>query len=213
MSGAAIVEVLKRSPVLPVAVIESDADAVPLARALVAGGIDVIEITLRTEAAWAALDAVVAEVPEIVAGVGTAIHPEQVERASRAGARFVVSPGSTSPLLCAAAAVDVPFLPGVSTITEAMIAAESGFRHLKLFPAVPVGGVALLKAIAGPLPELRFCPTGGVNSSNAAAFLALPNVMCVGGSWITPRSLVASKAWNQITELARAARALRSTAC
>ncbi|XVQ82376.1 bifunctional 4-hydroxy-2-oxoglutarate aldolase/2-dehydro-3-deoxy-phosphogluconate aldolase [Microbispora siamensis] len=200
---------LDLAPVVPVVVLDDAESAVPLARALVAGGLPVIEVTLRTSAALDAIRRIAAEVPEAVVGAGTVRSPEDVEAAIGAGARFLVSPGTTPGLLAAMLAAGVPFLPGVATATEAMTLAERGVRELKFFPAEPAGGVAYLKSLSGPLPDVRFCPTGGITPSNAPAYLALPNVGCVGGSWLTPRSLVAAGDFARIEKLASEAAALR----
>ncbi|MEV4326425.1 bifunctional 4-hydroxy-2-oxoglutarate aldolase/2-dehydro-3-deoxy-phosphogluconate aldolase [Microbispora rosea] len=200
---------LDLAPIVPVVVLDDAESAVPLARALVAGGLPVIEVTLRTPAALDAIRRIAAEVPEAVVGAGTVRSPGDVEAAAGAGARFLVSPGTTPGLLAAMLAAGVPFLPGVATATEAMTLAERGVRELKFFPAEPAGGVAYLKSLSGPLPDVRFCPTGGITPSNAPAYLALPNVGCVGGSWLTPRSLVAAGDFARIEKLASEAAALR----
>ncbi|WP_169946241.1 bifunctional 4-hydroxy-2-oxoglutarate aldolase/2-dehydro-3-deoxy-phosphogluconate aldolase [Microbispora sp. H11081] len=200
---------LDLAPVIPVVVLEDAGSAVPLARALVGGGLPVIEVTLRTPAALDAIRRIAAEVPEAVVGAGTVRSPEDVEAAAEAGSRFLVSPGTTPGLLAAMLASGVPFLPGVATATEAMTLAERGVRELKFFPAEPAGGVSYLKALGGPLPDVRFCPTGGITPSNAPAYLALPNVGCVGGSWLTPRSLVTAGDFTRIEKLASEAAALR----
>lgn len=200
---------LDLAPVVPVVVLDDADSAVPLARALVAGGLPVIEVTLRTPVALDAIRRIAAEVPEAVVGAGTVRSPEDVEAAAGAGARFLVSPGTTPGLLAAMLASGVPFLPGVATATEAMTLAERGVRELKFFPAEPAGGVAYLKSLSGPLPDVRFCPTGGITPSNAPAYLALPNVGCVGGSWLTPRSLVTAGDFARIEKLASEAAALR----
>ncbi len=200
---------LDLAPVVPVVVLDDAESAVPLARALVAGGLPVIEVTLRTPVALDAIRRIAAEVPEAVIGAGTVRSPEDVEAAAGAGARFLVSPGTTPGLLAAMLASGVPFLPGVATATEAMTLAERGVRELKFFPAEPAGGVAYLKSLSGPLPDVRFCPTGGITPSNAPAYLALPNVGCVGGSWLTPRSLVTAGDFARIEKLASEAAALR----
>ncbi|TQS27080.1 bifunctional 4-hydroxy-2-oxoglutarate aldolase/2-dehydro-3-deoxy-phosphogluconate aldolase [Microbispora sp. KK1-11] len=200
---------LDLAPVVPVVVLDDADSAVPLARALVAGGLPVIEVTLRTPVALDAIRRIAAEVPEAVVGAGTVRSPEDVEAAAGAGARFLVSPGTTPGLLAAMLAAGLPFLPGVATATEAMTLAERGVRELKFFPAEPAGGVAYLKSLSGPLPDVRFCPTGGITPSNAPAYLALPNVGCVGGSWLTPRSLVTAGDFARIEKLASEAAALR----
>ncbi len=200
---------LGRTPVIPVLTIESAAQAVPLARALLAGGLLVIEVTLRTAAALAAVKAIAAEVPQAVVGVGTVTSPADIGEAVDAGARFLVSPGTTAALADALAAASVPALPGCATVSEAMALAERGFRVLKFFPAEPSGGVAWLKAVAEPLPNIKFCPTGGVNIANAAAYLALSNVVAVGGSWPAPKPMIDAGKFDRIEALAREAAALR----
>ncbi|KAA9160015.1 bifunctional 4-hydroxy-2-oxoglutarate aldolase/2-dehydro-3-deoxy-phosphogluconate aldolase [Amycolatopsis acidicola] len=200
---------LELSPVMPVVVVDDVADAVPVAEALVAGGIRVIELTLRTPVALAAIEAVAAQVPEIVIGAGTVTTPDEAKQAADAGAKFFVTPGCTDRLLEALFASGLPFLPGAASVSEAMRLAEHGVTAMKFFPAEASGGVAYLKAIAGPLPGLRFCPTGGVTIKNAPEYLALSTVGCVGGTWLTPRDAVAAKDFGRITELAREAAALR----
>lgn len=207
-----LADVLALAPVVPVVIIEDVRHAVPLARALVAGGIRSIEVTLRTAAAMEAIRAIAAEVEGAVVGVGTVLDGEQLEAARKAGAHFAVSPGVSPRLLDAADASELPLLPGVATAGEAMSLLERGYRHLKLFPAVPVGGVKLLGAWASPLPQIRFCPTGGISLASAPEFLALPNVVCVGGSWLTPAAKLAAGDWAGIEQLAREAVALRQPA-
>ncbi|MFF8539718.1 bifunctional 4-hydroxy-2-oxoglutarate aldolase/2-dehydro-3-deoxy-phosphogluconate aldolase [Streptomyces werraensis] len=201
--------VLGLAPVVPVVVVEDAADAVPLARALVAGGLPAIEVTLRTPAAPDAVRAIAAEVPGAVVGAGTVLTPEQVTDAVAAGARFLVSPGCTDALLAAMRAAGVPFLPGVSTASEVMALLERGVREMKFFPARAAGGTAYLKSLAGPLPQARFCPTGGIGPDTAPEYLALPNVVCVGGSWMLPEDAVAARDWDRVERLARQAAALR----
>ena len=176
---------LELSPVMPVVVIDDADDAVPTARALLAGGIGVIELTLRTPAALSAIERVAAEVPDIVIGAGTVVSPDQAKQAADAGAKFLVTPGCTDAVVDACFETGLPFLPGASTVSEAMRLAERGLSALKFFPAEASGGVAYLKSIAGPLPSLRFCPTGGITVASAPSYLALPNVGCIGGSWLT----------------------------
>lgn len=202
-------EIAAASPVMPVIVIDDAAKGVSLARALVAGGIRVLEITLRTPAALDVVKAVRREVPEAIVGVGTITCADDIDAALAAGAAFGVSPGAGPGLLDAAAHSGLPFLPGVMTPSDVIAALATGFSTLKLFPAQQAGGVEMLKALGGPFPEVRFCPTGGVNAANAAQFLALPNVVCVGGSWLAPKSRVDLGDWNAIRELARQAAALR----
>ncbi|MDC7713264.1 bifunctional 4-hydroxy-2-oxoglutarate aldolase/2-dehydro-3-deoxy-phosphogluconate aldolase [Vogesella sp. LYT5W] len=199
---------LRQSPVMPVIVVNDAAVAVDLARALVAGGIRTLEITLRTKAALAAMRRIRDEVPDALVGAGTVRTRAHLEAALDAGAQFGLSPGLTPELAAAARASGVPFIPGVATASEAMHAQDEGFNILKLFPAEAVGGIKLLKALAGPLPELRFCPTGGIDASNAPAYLAQPNVLAVGGSWLTPADALAAQDWARITQLAREASAL-----
>ena len=195
-------------PVLPVVVLERLEDAVPVARALVAGGLPAIELTLRTPAALDAIRAISAEVPEILVGAGTVVTPGQAKQALDVGAGFLVSPGSTPALLSAMAETGLPFLPGTSTVSEVLAALELGLTELKFFPAEAAGGAAYLRSVAGPVPAARFCPTGGITPASAPDYLALPNVGCVGGSWLTPPDLVASGDWAAITALAAQAAAL-----
>ena len=176
---------LDRVPVIPVVVLDDVAQAVPVAEALVAGGVPVIELTLRTPAALSAIERVAAEVPDIVIGAGTVVSPDQAKQAADAGAKFLVTPGCTDAVVDACFESGLPFLPGASTVSEAMRLAERGLTALKFFPAEASGGVAYLKSIAGPLPSLRFCPTGGITVASAPSYLALPNVGCIGGSWLT----------------------------
>jgi 2-dehydro-3-deoxyphosphogluconate aldolase/(4S)-4-hydroxy-2-oxoglutarate aldolase len=197
------------APVIPVVTIERAADAVPLARALLAGGLHIIEITLRTPAAFDAVRAIAAEVPDMVPGLGTLTKPSDVARALDAGAEFLVSPGTPAALAQTMADAPVPSLPGCATASEAMTLATYGFPAMKFFPAEASGGVRWLKAIAEPLPDIRFCPTGGVNADNAASYLALPNVLAVGGSWVAPPAAIAARDFARITALARAAVGLR----
>ena len=208
-SGASVESILEAAPVVPVLTIEDWQSAVPLARALVAGGLPAIEITLRTPAALEAIRAVAAEVEGAFVGAGTVLTREQFAAAAGAKARFVVSPGASSALVQAAEDIDVPLLPGASTATEAMTLLDYGYAIQKFFPAGPAGGPAYLKALAAPLPGVRFCPTGGVDAGNAAEYLALPNVICVGGSWLAPKEAVAAADWARIETLAREAAALR----
>ena len=200
---------LGRTPVVPVLTIEDAAQAVPLARALVSGGLAVLEVTLRTAGALAAIKAIADAVPDAVVGAGTVISAADIGKAVAAGARFLVSPGTSAALVDAFAAAPVAALPGCATVSEAMALAERGFEVLKFFPAEPSGGLAWLKAVAEPLPRIRFCPTGGVSITNAAAYLALPNVVAVGGSWVAPRSMIGAGKFDRIAELAREASALR----
>lgn len=200
---------LDLAPVLPVVVLADAADAVPLARALVAGGLPAIEVTLRTPAALEGIRAIAGEVPEAVVGAGTVVTAEQVDAVTAAGARFLVSPGWTESLLTAMRASGVPYLPGVSTASEVVALLERGVREMKFFPAQAAGGTAYLRSLAGPLPQARFCPTGGIGPATAPEYLSLPNVGCVGGSWMVPADAVAARDWGRIEELARAAAGLR----
>lgn len=202
-------ELLGLAPVMPVIVVPDAGLAVDMARALVGGGLPVLEITLRTPAAFEAMRRIRDAVPGAVVGAGTVLDRAQWQRAIDSGAVFGVSPGLTGELACAARASGLPFLPGVATASEAMRAADEGFDTLKLFPAEAVGGRALLRSLHGPLPHLQFCPTGGIHAGNAAEYLALPNVGCVGGSWIAPEALVAARDWDRVRELAAQAAALR----
>jgi 2-dehydro-3-deoxyphosphogluconate aldolase/(4S)-4-hydroxy-2-oxoglutarate aldolase len=212
MPGSDLTSLLTRTPVVPVLMVESVGAALPLARALVDGGLSVLEITLRTAAALDVIRALAGEVEDAAVGAGTVLTPEQYHAAEGAGARFVVSPGATPALLDAAASSPVPFLPGAATASEVMRLLEHGYRCLKFFPAEPAGGLAYLQALAAPLPAARFCPTGGIDAERAQEYLALPNVLCVGGSWVAPRDAVAARDWPRITGLARAAAALRNPA-
>ncbi|MBO6551928.1 MAG: 2-dehydro-3-deoxy-phosphogluconate aldolase [Roseitalea sp.] len=205
---AALAPIMTGQPVIPVIVIEDAGKAVPLARALAAGGLPAVEITLRTEAALDAIEAIASEVPEAVVGAGTALNAKQYEACRAAGARFVVSPGFTPELAEAADGANVPLLPGCVTSSEIMAALEEGYTHLKFFPAGQAGGVAYLKALASPFSAVRFCPTGGVSPDNAGDYLDLPNVVCVGGSWVAPKEAVASGDWDRITALAKEAAGL-----
>lgn len=206
---ASLDQLMRTAPVIPVVVIHDAADAVPLARALVAGGTPAIEVTLRTPAALQAIRAIAHEVEGAQVGAGTVLTPDDMTAVSAAGARFAVSPGATPALLDAADDSDVPLLPGAGTASEVMQLLERGHTLQKCFPASAIGGVDLLRSWAGPLPAARFCPTGGIRPDNAGDYLALPNVICVGGSWLTPRKLVAAGDWTAIESLARAAAALR----
>ncbi|MBQ8104116.1 MAG: bifunctional 4-hydroxy-2-oxoglutarate aldolase/2-dehydro-3-deoxy-phosphogluconate aldolase [Afipia sp.] len=203
MSGserqAALEKILIPARIIPVLTIARVEDGVPLARALVAGGVKTLEITFRTDAAADAARAILAEVPEAVVGIGTVLSADDLRRAQIIGARFAVSPGATPELLDAAAASDLPLLPGVATASELMQARARGFDLLKFFPAEQSGGIPMLRALAGPFPSTRFCPTGGVSAANAATWLAEPNVIAVGGSWLCPASDVKAGNWEVIT--------------
>ncbi len=203
-----IAAVMTRGPVIPVIVIDDLADAVPLATALCKGGLSVLEVTLRTDCGLDAIREIKAALPDAVVGAGTVITAEDVRKAKGAGAEFLVSPGCTPSLLAAAKAENMPLLPGVNSPSEAMVLLEQGLECLKFFPAQAAGGVPMLKSIAGPLPQLKFCPTGGVSMANARDYLALPNVLCVGGSWMLDQQAIANKDWPTIEALAREAAAL-----
>jgi len=200
---------MRLARVIPVVVIHDLKAAVPMARALVAGGTTAIEVTLRTPLALDAIRAIAAEVEGATVGVGTVLSATDLHAAQQAGARFAVAPGISPYLLEAADDSPLPLLPGVATASEAMSLLERGYRHLKFFPAVPAGGHKLLGAWASPLPQIRFCPTGGISLTNAADFLALPNVICVGGSWLTPADKLAAGDWAGIELLAHEASALK----
>ena len=201
--------ILKVGPVIPVIAIDDADNAVPLAHALITGGINVLEITLRTPAAFDAVRQISAQVPDAVVGVGTITLPRQFEEAKAAGARFCVCPGLTPDLAKAAHSCGLPVLPGVMTPTEVIAAHGEGYRQLKLFPAEQAGGVAMLEALAGPFADVIFCPTGGITAANATSYLALPNVICVAGSWLTPKYMIKRGDWPGITALAREASAFR----
>jgi len=200
---------VSRTPVIPVLTIERAADAVPLARALAAGGLTAIEVTLRTQVALEAVKAIAAQLPDCVVGVGTVTRTSDIGAAIGAGARFLVSPGTPSELAAALADASVPVLPGCTTVSEAMALAARGFKVLKFFPAEASGGIAWLKSVAAPLPEAKFCPTGGIDGKNAASYLACPNVLAIGGSWVAPKHAISSGDFARITQLAREAAALR----
>lgn len=202
-------ELMRGVPVIPVLVIHDAARAVPLARALGAGGLTLLEVTLRTPAALEAVRRIAAEVPEVTVGVGTVVTASQAREALQAGARFLVSPGTTRALVEEVLALECPFLPGAVTPGEVMTLLERGFRHLKFFPAEAAGGVAMLKSLGGPLPQALFCPTGGIDLEKARTYLKLPNVLCVGGSWVVPDQALSSGDWGRITALSREARALK----
>jgi len=199
---------LDLAPVIPVVVLDDPATAVPVARALVAGGLPVIELTLRTPAALACIERIATEVPEITVGAGTVTRPEHARQAADVGATFLVSPGTTPALYDAMSATGLAVLPGCATVTEVLALLELGQTELKLFPAEASGGARFLSSVHGPLPQVRFCPTGGITAATAPSYLALPNVACVGGSWLTPGDAVARGEWGRIERLARAAAAL-----
>ena len=202
-----IAKICAAAPVIPVLTIDRIEDAQPLARALVAGGLPALEITLRTDIALEAI-AAIAEVEGAIAGVGTLLTPLQVKTAKEYGATFGVSPGATLSLISATNEFDLPLLPGAATATEAMSLLEQGFTFQKFFPAEAAGGASALGALAGPLPQITFCPTGGITPQNAKDYLALPNTLCVGGSWIAPKALIVAGAWDEITKIARRAAGL-----
>jgi 2-dehydro-3-deoxyphosphogluconate aldolase/(4S)-4-hydroxy-2-oxoglutarate aldolase len=202
--------ILQAQPVIPVLRIERPQDAAPLARALAKGGLPAVEITLRTPSALEAIRRVAAEVPEAVVGAGTILNPKHFEEAVAAGATYIVSPGQTPALLDAAANSSIPLLPGATSASEIMMAAERGYDILKFFPAEQVGGAAFLKSLASPFAGISFCPTGGITPSNAGTYLGLPNVVCVGGSWVAPDAMIAAGEWDQITALAAEAAKLRA---
>ncbi len=203
-----IESIMTTSPVIPVIRIDNLDHAVPLAKALVKGGLKVLEVTLRTEWGLAAIADIKEHVPEATVGAGTVIDAQNYAYAVAAGAEFVVSPGCTAALAQAAQQYDVPMLPGIATPSEAMTLLEFGLQHLKFFPAQAAGGIPMLKSIAGPLPQLKFCPTGGVNPDNAADFLALENVLCVGGTWMLDQALIEAGDWSSIEARAKQAAAL-----
>jgi 2-dehydro-3-deoxyphosphogluconate aldolase/(4S)-4-hydroxy-2-oxoglutarate aldolase len=203
-------ELASHGPVIPVIVIKRLEDAVPMAEALVAGGVRVLEVTLRTPVALKAMEAIAKAVPDAIVGAGTVRSVADAQAAKDAGCRFAVSPGYTTEVGRAAREIDLPLLPGVATGSEVMTANADGYYFLKLFPATAVGGVPLLKALAGPFPDVVFCPTGGITAETAPQFLALPNVKVCGGSWLTPADAVEKGDWARITRLAREATALRA---
>lgn len=207
MSADSVLDVV---PVMPVVVLQRVEDAVPVARALVAGGLPAIELTLRTDAALDAIRAIADEVPEILVGAGTIVRPDQAARAAAAGARFLVSPGATPTLLDAMAATGLPFLPGTATVSEVLAVLEAGFTEMKFFPAEAAGGIPYLRSVAAPVPGARFCPTGGITPATAPSYLALPNVGCVGGSWLTPADALAAGDYGLVERLAREAATLRT---
>ena len=207
---SAMVDLMRRGPVIPVVVIDDASTAVPLARALARGGVQVVEITLRTTAALDALRRISREVTDVVVGAGTVTSPRQAEDAARAGAEFLVTPGGPAGLVDAALGTGLPVLPGATSLTEMMTLLDRGLRALKFFPAVPAGGAPYLAAVHGPLPQAVFCPTGGITADTAGTFLALPNVACVGGSWLTPATALAERDWDRVTALATTAASLRS---
>jgi 2-dehydro-3-deoxyphosphogluconate aldolase/(4S)-4-hydroxy-2-oxoglutarate aldolase len=196
-----IATLFKQAVVIPVLTIEKVEHAVPLAKALVAGGVRTLEVTLRTDAAVAAARAIIAEVPDAIVGIGTILNPDDLARARALGAKFGISPGLTPELLKAAAASDLPFAPGIATASELMAALAAGFDVVKFFPAEQAGGIKTLRALAGPFPHVRFCPTGGIGAANAATWLAEPNVLCVGGSWLCSAGDIRNGNWVGITAM------------
>ncbi|GAA9052431.1 bifunctional 4-hydroxy-2-oxoglutarate aldolase/2-dehydro-3-deoxy-phosphogluconate aldolase [Helicobacter pylori] len=204
-----IIEVLQISPIVPVVVIENIKDAVPLAQSLVEGGIHIIEVTLRSSCALEAIELIAKNVPKMRVGAGTILNPTQLEQAQNRGAEFLISPGLTIKLLEHAKKKDMPLIPGVSSSSEVMQALELGYSALKFFPAEYCGGVKLLNAFNGPFKGVKFCPTGGISADNMHSYLNLENVLCVGGSWLTPKHLIQNKEWDKITEICKRSLALR----
>lgn len=196
------------APVIPVVTIEDPAQAVPLARALVEAGLPVVEVTLRTDRALAAIEAIARDVPEAVVAAGTVIRPDQIASVEAAGARLIVTPGTSPDMIRRIAESALPAIPAAATVSEALALLEQGFGLQKFFPAAATGGLAWLKAVGAPVPQIRFCPTGGIDLAGAPAFLALPNVACVGGSWMVPKDALAAGDWSRIGRLAREAAAL-----
>ncbi|WP_121050318.1 bifunctional 4-hydroxy-2-oxoglutarate aldolase/2-dehydro-3-deoxy-phosphogluconate aldolase [Helicobacter pylori] len=204
-----IIEVLQISPIVPVVVIENIKDAVPLAQSLIEGGIQIIEVTLRSSCALEAIELIAKNVPKMRVGAGTILNPTQLEQAQNRGAEFLISPGLTIKLLEYAKKKDMPLIPGVSSSSEVMQALELGYNALKFFPAEYCGGVKLLNAFNGPFKGVKFCPTGGISADNMHSYLNLENVLCVGGSWLTPENLIQNKEWDKITEICKRSLALR----
>ncbi len=204
-----IIEVLQISPIIPVVVIENIKDAVPLAQSLVEGGIHIIEVTLRSSCALEAIELIAKNVPKMRVGAGTILNPTQLEQTQNRGAEFLISPGLTIKLLEYAKKKDMPLIPGVSSSSEVMQALELGYSALKFFPAEYCGGVKLLNAFNGPFKGVKFCPTGGISADNMRSYLNLENVLCVGGSWLTPKNLIQNKEWDKITEICKRSLALK----
>ncbi|GAA7795268.1 bifunctional 4-hydroxy-2-oxoglutarate aldolase/2-dehydro-3-deoxy-phosphogluconate aldolase [Helicobacter pylori] len=204
-----IIEVLQISPIVPVVVIENIKDAVPLAQSLIEGGIPIIEVTLRSSCALEAIELIAKNVPKMRVGAGTILNPTQLEQAQNRGAEFLISPGLTIKLLEYAKKKDMPLIPGISSSSEVMQALELGYSALKFFPAEYCGGVKLLNAFNGPFKGVKFCPTGGISADNMHSYLNLENVLCVGGSWLTPKNLIQNKEWDKITEICKRSLALR----
>ena len=209
-SEARLDRILQTAPVIPVYSPDTVDNAIEVARALVRGGLRVIEVTLRNAIAMDALRAIATHVPDAIVGAGTVLTKNQLDEACAAGAKFLVSPGFTPDLLTAAETTDVPLLPGIATASELMLGLSAGLRRFKFFPAAPAGGTAMLRAFAGPFPQVRFCPTGGITPATAPDYLELPNVICIGGSWLTPADAIANRDWSRIEQLARVANALRA---
>ncbi len=204
-----IIEILQISPIVPVVVIEDIKDAVPLVQSLIEGGIHIIEVTLRSSCALEAIELIAKNVPKMRVGAGTILNPTQLEQAQNRGAEFLISPGLTIKLLEYAKKKDMPLIPGVSSSSEVMQALELGYSALKFFPAEYCGGVKLLNAFNGPFKGVKFCPTGGISTDNMRSYLNLENVLCVGGSWLTPKNLIQNKEWDKITEICKRSLALR----
>ncbi|WP_187932217.1 bifunctional 4-hydroxy-2-oxoglutarate aldolase/2-dehydro-3-deoxy-phosphogluconate aldolase [Helicobacter pylori] len=200
-----IIEILQISPIVPVVVIENIKDAVPLAQSLIEGGIPIIEVTLRSSCALEAIELIAKNVPKMRVGAGTILNLTQLEQAQNRGAEFLISPGLTIKLLEHAKKKDMPLIPGVSSSSEVMQALELGYNALKFFPAEYCGGVKLLNAFNGPFKGVKFCPTGGISADNMHSYLNLENVLCVGGSWLTPKDLIQNKEWDKITEICKRA--------
>ncbi|AJD65965.1 keto-deoxy-phosphogluconate aldolase [Helicobacter pylori] len=204
-----IIEILQISPIVPVVVIENIKDAVSLAQSLIEGGIHIIEVTLRSSCALEAIELIAKNVPKMRVGAGTILNPTQLEQAQNRGAEFLISPGLTIKLLEYAKKKDMPLIPGVSSSSEVMQALELGYNALKFFPAEYCGGVKLLNAFNGPFKGVKFCPTGGISADNMRSYLNLENVLCVGGSWLTPKNLIQNKEWDKIIEICKRSLALR----
>ncbi len=204
-----IIEILQISPIVPVVVIEDLSDAVPLAQSLIEGGIPIIEVTLRSSCALEAIELIAKNVPKMRVGAGTILNLTQLEQAQNRGAEFLISPGLTIKLLEHAKKKDMPLIPGVSSSSEVMQALEWGYNTLKFFPAEYCGGVKLLNAFNGPFKGVKFCPTGGISADNMHSYLNLENVLCVGGSWLTPKNLIQNKEWDKITEICKRSLVLR----
>ncbi|NMP15290.1 bifunctional 4-hydroxy-2-oxoglutarate aldolase/2-dehydro-3-deoxy-phosphogluconate aldolase [Thalassotalea sp. Y01] len=198
-------EIFAMGPIVPVLVIENIEDAVPIANALIAGGINVLEVTLRTDNALQVISEIANRIPSAMVGAGTVTNPETFQQVVDAGAKFAISPGLTKELLEAAKASTVPLIPGIASISELMTGIDGGFDHFKFFPAEAIGGAKAIKSISGPFPNITFCPTGGINQDNMGNYLSLKNVACIGGSWLVPDDAVANKDWDRITQITKAA--------